>query len=199
MEQLNRIVFVTNKYINQGFPIAAHELNNPSAPRTDLLDWLRLVRLFQLCGKLPRGEKTLSDIFLLARDAYGDPPTPTTADSLLKSLSEGTGWNFTDLQYLIGVHTDRGFGFVNLDDLKHAFKDEVVLARLYTCFSMMNRLGVSAEQCSSWSMPDLDFKAARSAKQASKARYDGSSLEHKEVRNLISRLENFLILIEKNY
>jgi hypothetical protein len=123
------------------------------------IGWQRLIDLFQLRESLPLGESVLSDIFSMAREAAA------TESTLLKKLSEGTGWSLENLQFLSGA---QGFGFT----FPEAYKNERALAQLKASFAMMQRLGVSAEQCRAWTNPDLTDDDARNIKQAVKAKYD---------------------------
>ena len=121
--------------------------------------WERLVDLFQLRDALPLGETVLSDIFSLARDSA------TTQATLLQKLSKHTGWNLENLTFLVSTN---GFGFT----FPNAYKDEKALVRLKSCFAMLKRLGVSAEQCRAWAKPDVTENDARSIKQAVKSKYE---------------------------
>jgi hypothetical protein len=121
--------------------------------------WERLIDLFQLRDAVPFGESMLADVFGMARqDAPAEP-------TLLQRLSECAGWSLENLQFLASA---QGFGFA----FPEAYKDERALCRLKAAFAMMQRLGVSADQCRSWAKPDLTSDDARNIKQAVKAKYD---------------------------
>ena len=119
---------------------------------------MRLIDLFQLRNALPQGESTLSHVFGMARDAA------VTRESLLAQLSEDTGWDLGEVQFLVG---DRALDF----EFPDAYRDERALGRLEDCFALMKRLGVTARQCRSWAKQDIGNREARGIKQAVKARY----------------------------
>jgi len=125
--------------------------------------WERMVNLFRFRDSLPSGKVQLFSIFKQAAN-----PTTTKAD-LLKTLSERTGWNLSDLEFL---DSTQGLGLAFPDD----FKDERALVRLQTCFKLMKRLGASAKQLCDWGKVNQitteEMDNARSIKNAVKAKYD---------------------------
>jgi hypothetical protein len=120
--------------------------------------WERMIDLFLLRDRLPQGETTLSNIFGLARNA-------STLPDILAALSEDTGWSLDDLTLLTGASC---FNY----STGNVFKNEQALNRLRACFTMMNRLGVSAEQCLAWAEADLEAADARNIKQAARLKYE---------------------------
>ncbi len=121
----------------------------------------RLADLFQTRDQLPNGEETLLEIFALAREE------DVTAENLLQTLSERTGWSIENLEFLTGTN---GLNLI----LPGAFRDERALKLLNAGFATMKRLGVSAAQCRNWANPDPTINDAISAKQAVKAKYDNT-------------------------
>ena len=95
--------------------------------------WARLADLFQLCAALPRSESVLSSVFASARK-------DDDVDTLLATISEGFSWKLENLTAL-----NDGFDFDTIN-----YKDERALRRLNAAFTMMNKLGASADQCLSW-------------------------------------------------
>ena len=128
--------------------------------------WERLVDLFALRDQLPLGEAVLSRIFALARIGT------TTKNDLLHELSARIGWDEENLKFLDGA---QGFGLV----FPTAYRDERALRRLKAAVVTLKRLGVSASQvlmpgnesANAWTSPNMTALAARSIKQAVKAKY----------------------------
>jgi len=143
-------------------------------------DWERLFDLFELRNGLDNGESVLSNLFDLARKAG------ITKDLLLGKLSEDTGWKLDDLNFLVAVEGfDASFpGIGNNTNIviPATYKDERALKQLKTCFAIMIRLGVSAQQCVAIANPDIGnsdpatvseaIEISRSIKQAVKAKYE---------------------------
>jgi hypothetical protein len=101
--------------------------------------WARIADLFQLSAALPLAESVLTDVFTSAR-------TVGTVAPLLAKLSQGLSWKLENLQSL-----NTGFGFQVND-----YKAEQALRRLHAAFMMLNQLGASADQCLSWTDPEID-------------------------------------------
>jgi hypothetical protein len=112
------------------------------------------------------GETVLSNTFAMARIAS------TTENDLLQEVSALTGWDHGDLALLTGT---QGFGF----PFPTAYKDERALRRVRNAFLALKRLGVAASQvlvpptgaANAWISPDVTALAARSIKQAVRAKY----------------------------
>jgi len=127
-------------------------------------DWARTTDLFQLSAALPLGETVLTDVFTLARKSDTDP------DALLGIISQGLSWKWENLQALNG---DKGFDFQVID-----YKDELPLRRLHAAFTMLNKLGASADQCLAWTKPEMveadERTCAADVKALVRARLDDS-------------------------
>src|SRR5712691_4109381 len=91
--------------------LTALPLVETQSPALLFAAWERLVDLFRFRDSLPSGKVQLFSIFKQAAN-----PATTRAD-LLKTLSECTEWNLSDLQFL---NSAQGLGLVFPDD----FKDE---------------------------------------------------------------------------
>jgi len=143
--------------------------------------WERLRDYVELRDALPSMEPALFEIFesVIAFDsATGDPVSAGAA--LLAKLSELTGWNKVDLEFLVGSSR---FKFV----YPNAFMDERALVRLKATLDMLKRLGLPAQQVWDWINPNVSEANALSIKQAAKAKYDNEQwLEiTKPLRNVL--------------
>jgi Tc toxin complex TcA C-terminal TcB-binding domain/Neuraminidase-like domain/Salmonella virulence plasmid 28.1kDa A protein len=121
--------------------------------------WERLVDLFQLRSNLPLGETVLTDMFALSRDGV------TTQEQLLQKLNSYTQWSLENLSFLAGT---QGFNFT----FPNNYQDERPLMRLWSCLTLLKRLGTSAKQCRAWANSDVTEADARAAKQAAKSKYE---------------------------
>ena len=155
--------------LNQ-LPLAFSELPDAALPA-----WERLWRLSRLRDSLPRGEDVLDSLFALthglppgATDDHKDAAKAGVIDLLVTAL----GWTEGDLQTLVGNKQDHAQqGCLNAafpDD----FRNECLLRRLQTCFSLLRRLGMSAEQCGRLSEADVTATVASDIRQAVRAKYD---------------------------
>ena len=140
----------------------------------DAQDWfaklLRLVDLASLRNGLPAGRDALFELFRLAE-------TAAVLTDYLDALSARTGWDRSDLSYLV---TPVAFPYPD------AFKDEKALLRLRAVFELLARLGVSAEKAHAWThveallpaalplppVPDNAADIARDIKQVARAKHD---------------------------
>ncbi len=114
-----------------------------------------LVNLLLLRDKLHNGALVLRDIFA----------SDTTHNNILNQLVEHTGWDGAELTALTGSS--------GLDlTFPNNICDKKALSRVYDCFQMMKRLGVSTAQCFAWARPEMTSTDARGAIQAAKTRYE---------------------------
>jgi hypothetical protein len=136
------------------------EVGEPSyRPPDAFLVWSRLLGLFRLRDR--HGAAGLDAVFALAQRS------PALDPALVRAASEWGGWREEDVRAL-----KARWGLGGGD-----FMDERVLSRLSACCDLLARLGVSAEECWSWTEPDLGpperaRRVAESVRQAVKARYD---------------------------
>lgn len=154
---------------------------DPDQPAASFIAWENLVEAFQLRDGWPAGKPALFEILdqAIGFTATGDANAANAAKAeLLDRLSASTGWRLEDLETLVGQKNQAAakgalnFTFPIQPDDANDYKDAVKLVRLKSCFAMMKRLGVSAEQCQRWANPDPIADDAISAKQAVKAKYD---------------------------
>ena len=132
------------------------------ASQAQFAAWARLVDLFHLRDTLPDGSAILGESFVRAHDAK--PETQETQETFLRWLSDHTGWNLTDLEFL-SANQQLGFSF------PLAYQDERALEQLKGCFDLSKRLGVSVVQCWAWANANLTQADAQAAWQMLKARY----------------------------
>jgi hypothetical protein len=123
--------------------------------------WERLTDLFQLRDSLPSGEALLADVFTSAT-APGD--STAQLNKVLEILSKGAQWEPGSLKSLSDAN---GFNFSVSD-----FAGESAIRRLAAAFSLLQRLGASADQCLSWAKPYPTSDDARELKSLVRAKYD---------------------------
>ncbi len=130
-------------------------------PAAAFADWLRLAELAALRDSLPQGEPALDD--LLAAAAVEDKQAWFSAATLW------TWWDEADLVTLLGPaddHADTGH-------LGLAFPYGLgLLVRLGQTFSLLKRLGLSAQQAKDLAADDVTRDSARAVRQAARAKYD---------------------------
>ncbi len=117
----------------------------------------RLIDLFQLRDTLPDGAVLLSDVF----EAAG---SGAQTNEILTILGEGTLWDAKNLEWLSGTN---GLNFSVSD-----FTNEKSILRLYASFSILKKLGASADQCLIWVKPSLTEKESREVMSLVRAKYD---------------------------
>ncbi|WP_186764389.1 neuraminidase-like domain-containing protein [Pistricoccus aurantiacus] len=98
---------------------------------TQFRNWVRLVDYATLRNVVPDGETDLIDVFAA--------PTPEEAR---RRLADATGWGASEIEQLTGAD---GFAFAPAD-----FTSEQRLRRLPACFSLMQRLGITADRALQW-------------------------------------------------
>ena len=197
-ELLHKIAMIITKFkvsVNQlkwlfkeGYGASVGWLDLNSLPLNEASEasfdaWERMFDLFQLRNGLADGEKVLTDLFDIARNEN------TTRNMLLEKLSEDTGWSLEDLNSLIVI---KGFNlsFPGLPNdpnvvIPDPYKNERALKQLKDCFTIMKKLGISANQCIALANPEPTFvtinktinidqavSMSRSIKQAVKSKYD---------------------------
>ncbi|MEM9686303.1 MAG: neuraminidase-like domain-containing protein, partial [Bacteroidota bacterium] len=126
-------------------------------------DFHRFVNLIQAFGLEKRYATADFSIIQLIEDAAGGADAAT----LQQALSDGTGWQLNDIQYLIAS-----------PDLNVQFQDyqqERWLLQLEGVFMLMDTLGVSAAQLSDWGGQDITFEQARAIRLSVKSNYDTTS------------------------
>ncbi len=129
-----------------------------SPPASTFEAWKRLVETYDLQKSLFAGDSSIFDLL--------DMDDATAAqDEILTLLSDGSGWNREDIEYLVGAN---GCDFTFPDD----YKDEQWLLRLRDAFEVIKRIGASAEQVWSWNTAEITFEQARAIKNTAKAKYD---------------------------
>jgi hypothetical protein len=149
-----------------GFDFNAFPLQSSDAPTPSFSIWEQVSDFLSLRERLPGGLATLRATLELA----GRPEL--LVEELLIDLSQRAGWNLGDLRFLAGEQA-LGLGLrFPLD-----FRNGSGLARLGRCFELLDRLGVSAEQCFRWAEPalgvgDAPTRAADAARRVAKSKYD---------------------------
>jgi len=93
--------------------------------------WLRLVDYAALRDGIPKGETDLIDVF-----------TSPSVEEARRRLADATGWRASEIEKLTGPS---GFAFIPAD-----FTSEQRLRRLPRCFSLMQRLGITASRALQW-------------------------------------------------
>jgi len=151
--------------------IAAHsadfggfDLNGMPLDRTDpgaadanavslFAQWEHLRDFFTLRERLPQADLTLIDVLAA--------PSPAEARA---TLSELTGWDAGDTDFLCG---DEGIGVPD-----GALNSATGPQRLFNCFSLSRRLGVSVKQLCKWAQAPLTSVVAQDIAHAVKAKYE---------------------------
>ena len=129
-------------------PVAASE---PAAPLDGLL---LLIRSTAVRDALPGGEDTLDKVFGLA-DA--------SASDAYAQLAALTQWNEDDLRFLAGP---RGFSLA----WPATLRDVRSVARLQSCVALLQRVGMSAEQCRALCVDRLTAAHGEQVMQAGRAK-----------------------------
>ena len=119
--------------------------------------WEQLVRLFLLRDTLPKGETVLMEMTTAVSAGCG-------IAELLGRLSRAAEWDMASLTYLVGT---AGFNFTSKD-----YCNGAAVLRLDAAFSVMRRLGASAEQCTALARADLTPDEGNLAKGLARAKYD---------------------------
>ncbi len=124
--------------------------------------WINMAKMNQLRNELPSGDPTLFELIRILHD-------PTKQEAEFRNvLVERTGWNKTDLKYLM---EPEGFNLTYPAE----YQNEKALERLIKfrkSFKLIRHLGVSAKQIWSWTTPDLTAGKVNSIKQAVKAKFE---------------------------
>ncbi len=160
------LAFVLNEGRTLGWTdIATLPLVEPAATKFEA--WRRLSAAAELQVSLFTVEQSLFDLLQAAR-AVPIPPATFDVATFLVQVSDWSGWNLADLQYLVGPS---GFN-LNLPD---AMQDEQLFVALRQAFDLFQRSGVSAEQAHAWTGAELTFAETQSIKQALTLAYDPAS------------------------
>ncbi len=107
-----------------------------------------------------------STIFSVLQDVIDGTKT---VDDIENELTVLYGWDKTQLKALVEV--PNYLNLVTAPPASSDLKNIRILVRLYKCFSAMALLGVTAEDCISWSKPSLSFDDATRIKQTLKLNY----------------------------
>ena len=140
-----KIVFANVAFtITRGGSLGWLDLNAlPLTPQDDsgprFGQWLAMVTLFRAATKFP-ADNALFNIFA---DLDNDQ---LDREQFLDLLSQHTGWNRDDLDFLTGA---QGFDL----EFPADFADGQFLLRLKRCFELLTALGASAQQVWQWTAP----------------------------------------------
>jgi len=116
-------------------------LQSTATAQTLFQGWEHLVDLSRLREALPLGEALLTDVF---KTAHIDD---SQMDALLEKLNKGAQWEIGSLKRLNG---NSGFNFSAKD-----YQNETALLRLSAAYTLLQKLGASAEQCLAIAKPAL--------------------------------------------
>jgi hypothetical protein len=106
------------------------------------------------------------------------PPTPNPAvlqANVNQAVFQTTGWNPADFSFLEGAS---GFRLGYADFANERGTNGVGLVRLQTCFRLLSRLGINAQQLLAWSQPPDPTNEQTNAadiQSTLKARYDANT------------------------
>jgi len=137
--------------------------------------WQRLNAFVNLRSSLPGGDAGLLNIFSTASSSNTATAGTLTA-AVMSAVTQATGWNPADLAFLVSA---KGFNLSDRDFDNERGPTGIGLVRLQSCFALVTRLGVSAEQIFSWSHfgpdPQTEEQIARNMQMTVKSKYDDST------------------------
>ena len=122
------------------------------------LQWIALCKLVLLDREYLRGEKTVFAILDHVQDGN------TTQSELFNFLSDETGWEVEDLDYLTGTS---GLNLTFPDD----YQSVEWLIQIAEALKMVNQIGATAQQIAAWTAETVTEYQADSVRYAVKAKY----------------------------
>ncbi|UCD97953.1 MAG: hypothetical protein JSV42_13445, partial [Chloroflexota bacterium] len=145
------------------------------APTAPLEAWLQLIETFALRDRLPRGPELLDD--LLRKAAVDDASDATAARDAAKAdyraaLVQWTAWSQGDLDTMLGTADDHTQQGLLAAEYPQDYLGTRLLKHLMDCFSLLQRLGMSAAQCRDLISNDVDQSKSEMVKQAVRAKFE---------------------------
>jgi peptidoglycan hydrolase-like protein with peptidoglycan-binding domain len=138
--------------------------------------FLRLVESAILQDALPQGEGALAELLACAHsdDAKSNNAAKRNAakESWFDALTKWAQWPRPDLEELLGAAGDSDDKGQLRVDFPSGYFGAFLLTRLSESFAVLKRLGVSAQRCTDLVHRDVSQKAARTVRQAVRAKYD---------------------------